>query len=222
MGALRDPTRWHAERRRHPPRRQRFLALRLLRIVDRDAERRSAGGERAALHELPRHAGVLPDASELADGPQPPFGRDAQRRRLRHRLPEHARRDPAQRRDPRGDAAAARLRHVHGREVAPDAGAGVLAGRPVPQPSTRARVRPVLRVPRRRDRSVPARARRRERARRSAASSRATATTSPRIWSTTRRASCATTRPSHPSGRSSSTPRSARRTRRITRRSSTG
>ena len=63
------------------------------------------------------------------------------------------------RRDRRRGAARRGLRHVLRRQVAPRADGAVLGGRPVRPVAARPRVRPLLRVPRGRDRPVPSRAR---------------------------------------------------------------
>ena len=59
------------ERRSRRPGRYGLLALRLLRIDDRDPERGSASGRRSALHQLPHYRPVFADACLPADGPQP-------------------------------------------------------------------------------------------------------------------------------------------------------
>ena len=87
--------------------------------------------------------------------------------------------------------------------------------RPVAVP---ARLRPLLRLPRRRDRPVPPGARLRQPRGRAAGATARTATTSARTSSTTRSGSCTTRSRSGPTGRSSCTSRSARRTRRTRRR----
>ena len=84
-----------------------------------------------------------------------------------------------------------------------------------------ARLRPLLRVPRGRDRPVPPRARLRQPPGRPAAPVPTTATTSARTSSTSCSGSSTTPSRSGPTGRSSATSRSARRTRRTRRRPST-
>ena len=108
------------------------------------------------------------------------------------------------------------------RQVAPRADGGVLGGRPVRPVAAAARVRPVLRLPRGRDRPVPSRPGVRQPPDRSAAAGPRTATTSARTSST----SAADDRPTA-RGRAARPPvlrlprRSARRTRRTRRRPST-
>ena len=119
-----------AERRDRAVRRHGIRQLRLLRVVDRDAEPRRAGGGRAALLELPRDAAVLADAGVAADGSQPPRGGDADDRQLpRRRVPEHARGGDEARGDAGGDAAGGGLRDLRAGQVAPESGGGELGGR---------------------------------------------------------------------------------------------
>ena len=143
-----------AERAGGPVRRSRLLASRLLRLLDRDAEHRSAGRRRLALHELPHHGAVLADPGGAADGTQPSFGRHARARQLEHRLSELHRHGGQERRHDRRDAAAARLFDLRRRQVAPDADGRDVGRWPIRPVAAGARVRPLLRLPAGRDRPV--------------------------------------------------------------------
>ena len=114
----------------------------------------TARGQRPALHQLPHHRAVLADARGAADRPQPSLGRHARARQLEHRLSELHRHGDEERRHHRRDAAADRLLHLRRRQVAPDADGADLARRPVRPVAAGARVRPLLRLPRGRDRPV--------------------------------------------------------------------
>jgi Sulfatase len=70
------------------------------------------------------------------------------------RLPRLQREHPVRERVPLRDAAAARLQHVPGRQVPPDAVVVRVRGGPVRQVAAGPRVRAVLRLPRRRHQSV--------------------------------------------------------------------
>ena len=83
---------------------------------------------------------VLADTSLAVDRPQPSHGRDALDRQLQPRLPEHARRDQQERRHDGGDAARRELRHVRGRQVAPQSLRRVLRRRALHRLAAAARV----------------------------------------------------------------------------------
>ena len=110
-----------AERRLRRAGRRRVRGPGLLRLRDRDAAHGPARRGRPALHQLPHDGDVLADPRGPADRARnptrsawasSPSGRPASRLpRLRH----------AACRQPRRDAASARLQHVRGRQVAPDA-----------------------------------------------------------------------------------------------------
>ena len=102
------------------------------------------------------------------------------------------RQHPVRERLPVGDAARARLQHLHGRQVAPDPGSQETGGRPLRPLAAGPRLRALLRVPRRRHQPVVSRPRLRQPPGRAAADARSRAITSPRIWSTRRSASSPT------------------------------
>ena len=163
--------------------------LRLLRLRHRHPEHRPLAAEGAPLHQLPHHPAVLADAGVPAHRAQPPRGRHAVDRQLRAPAsPAPARPHHEPRRHPGRGAAATRATppsRVGKWHLAPD---GRDARRPVRSTSGRCGrgLRPLLRLPRRRDRPVPPRARVRQPPDRSAAHARRTGTTSPRTWSTRR------------------------------------
>ena len=103
------------------PRRHRLRPARLLRQPDRDAELRRARGGRAALQQHAHDGAVLAEPVVHPHRPQPPQQRHGLHHRARHGLPRLQRRHPVRERLPLGDAARARLQHLHGRQVAPDA-----------------------------------------------------------------------------------------------------
>ena len=118
------------------------------------AEHRPAGRGRSALHQLPRHPAVLPHPGLAAHRPEPPHRRDALPLQLRQRLPPHAGPHHQPRRH-RGRGTQGRgLRHLRPRQVAPVQHGERVGRRPLRPVAVPARVRPVLRVPRRRDRPV--------------------------------------------------------------------
>ena len=142
----------------HPPRRHRLLPLRLLRVGPRHPEHRPPGRRRAALHQLPRDPAVLADPGRAAHRPEPPHGGDAVHLQLRQRLPAHARPHHRPRRH-RGRGAARRgLRHLRRGQMAPVQHGERVGRRPLRPVAVPARVRPLLRVPRGRDRPVLTRA----------------------------------------------------------------
>ena len=165
----RPPRRPCPERRGDPLRRPRVLPLRLLRVRPPDPQHRPSRRWWPALLELPRHAAVLPHPRRAAHRPQPPLGGHAGHLELQHRVPPHA--GPHHRpgdHDGRG-APRRRLRHVHGRQVAPVPDGRGVGRRALRQLAAATRVRPVLRVPRRRDRPVHPRPHLRQPQRRTAA-----------------------------------------------------
>ena len=116
---------------------------------------RPARRGRTPLHQLPRDPAVLADPGRAAHRAEPPHRRDAVDLQLRHRLPPHARLDHPPRRDRGRGPPRPGLRHLRARQVAPlldGERLGRRALRPVALP---ARLRPLLRVPRGRDRPVP-------------------------------------------------------------------
>ena len=151
-----------AERADDRARRHRVRAARLLRQPDRHPEPRRAGGRRAALQPHAHHGAVLAVALLRRHRPQPPLQRDGRDHRARHRLSRLRRQHPVRERVPVGDAAAARLQHLHGRQVAPDAlGAGVRR-RTLRPLAAGPRLRPLLRLPGRRHQPVVSRPRLRQ------------------------------------------------------------
>ncbi len=151
-----------AERAVHRPGRHRVRAARLLRQPDRHPAPRLARGRRPALQPH-AHDGALLAVALLRDHrPQPPLQRDGRDHRARHRLPGLRRQHPVRERVPVRDAAAARLQHLHDRQVAPDAvGAGVRR-RSLRPLAAGPRLRPLLRLPRRRHQPVVSRPRPRQ------------------------------------------------------------
>lgn len=110
-------------------RRHGLRAVRLLRQSDGDPQPRRAGRRRAALQQHAHHGAVLAVAFLHHHRPQPPRQRHGGGHRDGHRIPRLQRQHPVRERVPVRDAAAARIQHVHARQVAPDAlGAGVPAG----------------------------------------------------------------------------------------------
>ncbi len=149
-----SPRRARAERDRDPLRRPRVLPLRLLRVRPPDPQHRPAGRRGDPLQQLPRHAAVLAHAGRPAHRPEPPHRRHAGDLQLQHRVPPHA--GPHHRAgddDGRG-APRGRLRDLHGGQVAPLPDGRGLRGRSLRQLAAPAGLRPLLRLPRRRDRPV--------------------------------------------------------------------
>ena len=146
-----------AERGDGAARRRRVRPVRLLRVGHRHADVRPTGRRRAALQQLPHDRAVLADARLPADRSQPPRQRDGADRRVRLRLPRLRRDDAEGQRVPVRGPRPQRLRHVRRRQVAPGAGSGDGDGSVPRALAARPRLRPVLRVPRRRDRPVPPR-----------------------------------------------------------------
>ena len=151
--------RGRAERRDDRARRRRVRPARLLRLRHRDAEHRRARRGRPALQPLPRHRAVLADARLPAHRPQPP--------RRRHGLP-HRRAD----RLPRATPAASRKSAATLPRMLRDAGYSTFAvgkwhltprgehcaAGPFDRWPLGLRLRALLRLPRRRDQPVGARA----------------------------------------------------------------
>ena len=109
--------------------------------------------ERAALQQHAHDGAVLAEPVLHPHRPQPPQQRHGRHHRAGLGLPRLQRRHPVRERLPLRDAARARLQHLHGRQVAPDAEQprdrrGAL--RPL---AAGARLRALLRLPRRRDRA---------------------------------------------------------------------
>jgi hypothetical protein len=142
-------TRRRTQRGRDARRRSRLLRSRLLRLGDRDAEPRRARRSRAAVHELPRDAHVLADPCRAAHRREPASRGRRHRRALRRRLPRL--RDGARRR--RGHRGrglpCAGLRDPDGGQVAPREGLRLLGRGAEALLAVPARLRPLLRVPRR-------------------------------------------------------------------------
>ena len=109
------------ERALRRPRRHRVRAARLLRQPDRDADLRRARGGRPALQQHAHDGALLAEPRLHRHRAQPPQQRHGLHHRVRHRLPGLQRDHAVRERDALGDAARARLRHVHGRQVAPHA-----------------------------------------------------------------------------------------------------
>ena len=84
------------------------------------------------------------------DRTQPSLQRHVLHHRGFHGLSRRKRQHPVRERVPLRDAAAARLQHLCHRQVAPDPGGSDLGGRPVRPLATGARLRALLRLPRRR------------------------------------------------------------------------
>ena len=150
----------------------------------RDAEHRPPRRGRPALHQLPHDRAVLADARLPAHRAQPPRRRHARRLQLQHRVPEHARPDHAARRHGRRGAArdgyatfAIGKWHLAPMER-------LLGRRPVRPVAAAEGLRPLLRLPRGRDRPVPPGAHARQPPHRPARAGPRTATTSARTSST--------------------------------------
>ena len=122
VAASTHPSAGRTQRRRDPRRRPRLRGPRVLRVRDPDTQPRRARRRRCPLHELPRDADVLADACGAPHGGQQPPRRRRPRRALRPRFPRLRDGPRGQRRDRRRDVPRQRLRHSHGRQVAPDEG----------------------------------------------------------------------------------------------------
>ena len=157
------------------------------------------------LHAVAHDRALLAHALVPADRAQP----HAQQHGLHHRggdrIPQRERDDPAGERDAARDPRRARLEHLHGRQVAPVPDRRDEPRLDAAQLADRARLRALLRLPRRRDQPVVSRTSSttttpsisRARPRR--------ATTSPWTSPTRRSSSSRTPRPSRPRSRSCST-----------------
>ena len=174
--------------------------------------------ERAALHELPRHATVFTDARGAADRPQPPQRRHARSLELgAPAFPTCA--DRSRTTPPRWPRCCATRATRPSRSASGTCADGErVVGRSVRPVAAAARLRPLLRLPRRRDRPVRAGPHLRQPPRRAAQSVGRAATTSARTSSTTRSASSTTRSRCGPTAPSSCTSPSARRTPRTRRR----
>ena len=137
-------------------RRRRLFRFRLLRLADQDADHRPARVRRPALLRLPYHRDVLDHARSPADRTQPPFRRRRLPRQFRLRLPWLSRQDRARGGDAGGNAEDARLSQLHGGQMACHAADRKRRHRAVRRLAAGPRFRPLLRLPRRRDRSVRA------------------------------------------------------------------
>ena len=144
----------HPERPVRRPRRHRVRPARLLRQPDRDAELRRARGGRPALQQHAHDGAVLAEPRLHRHRAQPPQQRHGVHHRVRHRLPGLQRDHAVRERDALGDAARARLRHVHGRQVAPHAERLRDGGRAVRPLAAGPRLPALLRLPRRRHEPV--------------------------------------------------------------------
>ncbi len=162
MAAAATGPRGRPQRRHRVARRRGLRAARLLRLRHRHADVRRPRRRRPALQQLPHHRAVLADSSLPAHRSQPPPQRDGPHRRVRLRVPGLRRHDAEVQRVPLGGARPPRLRDLRRREVAPGAGDRDGDGCAARAVAARARVRPVLRLPRRRDRPVPPRPRARQ------------------------------------------------------------
>ncbi len=132
----------------------RFRTTRLLRVRHRHPQHRCARRQRPPLHQLPRHPAVLTDPGRPAHRTQPPHRRDAGRVELQHRLPQHDRTHLQPRRNPRRGAPRRGLRNLRRRQMAPHADGGDQCGRALRPVAAAAWLRPLLRIPRGRDRPV--------------------------------------------------------------------
>ncbi len=136
-------------------RRRRLRPVRLLRLGHRHSHVRPPRRRRRALQQLPHDRAVLADARLPADRAQPPRQRDGPHRRVRLGLPRLRRLDAQGQRVPVRGARPQRVRHVRRRQVAPRTRARDGARGDARAVAARARLRALLRVPRRRDRPVP-------------------------------------------------------------------
>ena len=139
-----------AEHPLHRPGRHRLRAVRLLWLTDQHPQPRQVGGERAALHEHAYDGALLAVAVLHAERAEPPLQRDGMHHRGVDGLPGQQRCDPFRERVPVRDAAAARIRHILRRQMAPHTRRTDQRRWTVHPMATRAGVRPLLRLPRRR------------------------------------------------------------------------
>ena len=146
-----------AERDRGGARRCRLRPVRLLRLRYCNPDLRPARRRWSALFELPHHSPVLPHPRGAVERPQSPQQLDGENHRVglgisRLQLPH-----PARERLPVGDPARCRLRDLRTGQVASRPGDPDRCGQPEGQVAARAWLRTVLRIPRRRNRSVRSR-----------------------------------------------------------------
>ena len=137
-------------------RRRRLFRFRLLWLADQDADHRQACRRGPALFGLPHHRDVLDHARGAVDRTQPSFGRRRLPRQFRFRLSRLSRQDRARGGHAGGNAAAARLSQLHGRQMARHAADRKRRHRAVRRLAAWPRLRPLLRLSRCRDRPVRA------------------------------------------------------------------
>ena len=126
-------------------------ATRVLRVGHRHPDHRRVGGNRGAAGQLPHHRAVLTHPGLPADRAQPSPERPREGGRPGHGLSGIQRRGSQGERLPVRDPAPAGLRHLRGGEVAPLPRRRDQHGRPAPQLAPGPGLRPLVRVPRRRD-----------------------------------------------------------------------
>ena len=142
------------ERRGHPARRHRLRPLRLLRLRAHHAEHRPPGRGRSALHELPRHPACAPRPGPRCSpaGTTTPSGCGPSPTSTAA-TPTCGATSPTTP-PPWPRCSETRATPPSPSEVAPVQHGERVGGRPLRPVAVPARVRPVLRVPRRRDRPV--------------------------------------------------------------------
>ena len=143
------PAGGRAERRARRPRRRRVRPARLLRIRHRDPEDRRVGGRGDPPDQLPHHRALLAHPGLPAHRPKPPPQRHGSRRRPGHRFPRLLGPATAGERLLVRNAAHGRLRHLRRRQVAPQSRGRDEHGRLARHVAARARLRPLVRIPRR-------------------------------------------------------------------------
>ena len=126
----------------------------VVRRSGRDAEHAAHRRHGREVLELPHDGAVLADAFVAADRSQRDQQRHGHHRRVQLRLPRDLHSHPVRERVHLRGARRARLQHVLRREVAPHPGRGVQPRRVQGPLAARARVRALLRVPRRRGEPV--------------------------------------------------------------------
>ncbi len=146
-----------AERALRRPRRRRLLGDGVVRRPDRDAEHQADRRPRPHLHELPHDGALLADSLLPADGSQPHDELDGVHHRGGVGIPERERSHPGRVRDDPGRPRRARLEHVHRRQVASLPRGRDEHGVDEEGLAARARLRALLRLPRRRDEPVVSR-----------------------------------------------------------------
>ena len=162
-GPGRRPQRADRAVRRHRP--GRLVAVRR---ADRDADDAAPRRRRADLHAVAHHGAVQPDPLVPADRAQPPPERLRLHRRGGHRVPRLERLHPEGERVPGRGPAPAGLQHVLGRQEPQRAVRRLGHGRLQVRVAAGPRLRPLLRVHRRRDRPVVSQPGRRQPLRRAA------------------------------------------------------